>query len=103
VPRIARLPYLPATIQKRPTIFGIGAAIAIGGFFVALYQAHGPPIVTPQQPPGPQGQQLLPRPQPTLLPHMVKDLRGELHPEDGYEWSDNKHLNVRWMPGGNSR
>jgi DNA-binding helix-hairpin-helix protein with protein kinase domain len=102
---LSGLPYPPATIRKRATIFAIGAAVAIGGFFfVASHQAHGPLDVTPQQPPGPQGQQLPPRPaQPSLPPHVEKDARGELHPEDGYEWSDGKHVNVRWIPGRDSR
>ncbi len=99
----------PIVLWKR-AIAALGA-ISIGGLILVSYLGNPPSGVTPQHMSQQvQPQQLQPRAasrvppvQPTLPPHVEKDARGQLRPEDGYDWSDGKHVSARWMPGKISR
>jgi hypothetical protein len=92
-----------ATISPiMPGVIVALGAISIGGLIIA-YQGSGPSPVTQQQI---QPQQIQPRAaspvpplRPTLPPHVERDGSGQLRPEDGYDWSDDSRVNVRWTAG----
>lgn len=86
--------------------FAIGVLLA-GGLIVATYMGMGQSPVTPPPVPQQSQPQVI---QPTavspispvqlaLPPHVEKDAHGQLRPEDGYEWSNDNHMSVRWTPG----
>lgn len=82
-------------LSWKPAIAALGA-ISIGGLILVSHLGNRSSEVTPGPYPGQPEQ-------PNFPPHVEKDAGVQLHPQDGYDWSDSKHASVRWMPGKTSR
>jgi DNA-binding helix-hairpin-helix protein with protein kinase domain len=90
-------------VSKKGLIAVLGA-VSIGGLIIAANDSKGPtpPLSIPQQHQPPAAIPTLPA-RPPLVQHVEVDANGRTQPEDGYDWSDLKHVSVRWMPGKVSR
>ena len=89
-------------------VIAIIGAVSVGGLIIASNQNKGPqptlsqPVTTAQPIPSPAATPVPPL-RPTLPPHVVIGPGGQRLPEDGYDWANTNHINVRWREGKASR
>jgi hypothetical protein len=90
------------------SVIVIIGVVSVGGLIIASNQNKGPPPPPPQPVTRPQpipspAVTPVPSSRPTLPPHVEIGPGGQRLAEDGYDWADTNHTNVRWMRGKASR